>query len=282
MQVPVVIVGAGIGGLALAAALRRCGVECVVLERASDFAPLGAGITIQPNAVRALRAFELYAPIAAAGEPIRELRIRHFRGATLSRFAGQEYERRFGAKILGMHRADLHAVLLELAGTDRVRLGFEVVTFDETAAGVEVVGRSGERIAGRALVGADGLRSAVRSRLLGDGPPVYAGYTSWRGIVHGKGLVDPGVASESWGAAARFGIVAMPGERTYWYATANAPEAGRQQDGLGELAHLRERFRKWHKPLRPATCSGPISTIGHGRRAGLRDELRCSVTPLIP
>jgi hypothetical protein len=67
---------------------------------------------------------------------------------------------------------------------------------------------------GRALVGADGLGSAVRPRLLGDGPPANAGYTSWRGIVYRKRLLDPGLASESWGAEARFGIVAMPGGRT--------------------------------------------------------------------
>jgi 2-polyprenyl-6-methoxyphenol hydroxylase-like FAD-dependent oxidoreductase len=87
-----------------------------------------------------------------------------------------------------------------------------------------------------------------------------SGYTSWRGIVYRKGLVDQGVASESWGAGARFDIVAMPGGRTYWYAIANAPEAGRQ-DALGELADLRERFCEWHEPiptLLDATLAGDL------------------------
>jgi 2-polyprenyl-6-methoxyphenol hydroxylase-like FAD-dependent oxidoreductase len=245
MSAPIIIAGAGIGGLTLAAALRRAGVSCLVVERAPSFEPVGAGITIQPNAIAALRAFDMHETVIAAGQPAHEMRIRHFRGRTLSRLHGGQFERRFGAPLLGMHRADLHAVLLHLAGRDVVRVGFELAVYEERGEAVEVVSRIGERVSGRALVGADGLRSAVRAQLLGEEPPIYAGYTSWRGVVSGVRGVEPGRASESWGPGARFGIVPLPGGRTYWYATANAPAGGRDRGPT----ELRERFWDWHDPI---------------------------------
>ena len=253
----VLIAGAGIGGLTLAAALRHAGLECLVLERAPAFAPLGAGITVQPNGLRSLAPLGMDGAVVAAGEKLAELSIRHWRGATLSRMDGASFPRLFGAPAVAIHRAKLHAVLLSANGEVGVRLGFEVARFEEAATSVAVVARDGERLTGSLLVAADGLNSAVRAQLLGDGPPRYAGYTSWRGVTPPCDLVPAGATSESWGPGARFGIVPIGGGRVYWFATANAP-AGGTDAGLETLL---ARFGEWHAPIAELLRATPAAAI---------------------
>jgi 2-polyprenyl-6-methoxyphenol hydroxylase-like FAD-dependent oxidoreductase len=260
----ILIAGAGIGGLTLAAALRREGIACQVLERASRFAPQGSGITVQPNALRALRVYGLDAMVREYAEPIAELQVRHWQGRPLSCLSGAALERAFGAPALAIHRAELHAVLLEAAGADLVRTDCEATGFREDEAGVELLLRDGSSVRGQVLVGADGLRSPVRAGLLGARPPRYAGYTSWRCVVASAPGVTPGLASESWGPGARFGIVPLPGGRTYWYATANRP-AGGTDASAGALLPL---FEGWHAPipeLLAASGSGILRTDIHDR-----------------
>jgi 2-polyprenyl-6-methoxyphenol hydroxylase-like FAD-dependent oxidoreductase len=96
------------------------------------------------------------------------------------------------------------------------------------------------------LIGADGMKSAVRLRLIGQHPPRYAGYTAWRTVVEsdrgGLNIV------ETWGRGRRFGIVPMSHGRIYWFATKNAPEGERDPEGNSRQT-LSKLFRGWHEPI---------------------------------
>ena len=256
-KAPILIAGGGIGGLTLAALLHRRERACLVLERTPRFAPAGAGLVLQPNAVKALRIGGIEEAVLGRGSGVERLQIRDDRGRILSSIEGSAFRARFFAGAFGFHRATLHAALLDLIPPSSIRLNAGVRSFGQTADGVFALLETGERIDGAGLVGADGLRSAVRGQMLNDGEPRYSGYTSWRGVTSRGSLWPSGQMSESWGRGARFGLIAIDGDRVYWFATANAPPGGREPG----KADLRRRFSAWHEPIRAVIESTPDDAI---------------------
>jgi salicylate hydroxylase len=173
----VAVVGAGIGGLTLAAALAAAGVDCRLFERTRRLAEVGAGVQLSPNAVRPLR--RLGVSLAAA-VPVEALEIRGRRGNPVARTVfGPACECRYGAPYLAVHRADLQGSLLSSVDPSRVRLGSAV-------AGVDPAGRvllaGGSAYEADVVVGADGVRSVVRGLLTAD-RPVFSSYAAYRGTV---------------------------------------------------------------------------------------------------
>jgi len=216
---PVVVVGAGIGGLTLAAGLTRRGVPVVVLERAERLAAVGAGLTLQPNAVLALRRLGLAEPLEAAGARLASAALYDARGRVLARPSPaqtRELFARAGAPALGLHRATIHDALV--AQLETLRLGARVTAVEDGA--VTLAG--GEVVHGSVVVGADGLSSTVRAALLGPAEPRYSGYFCWRGVTAG-GAFPRDWAAEYWGAGQRFGGCAIDGDRRYWFLVANGP-----------------------------------------------------------
>jgi len=157
-----------------------------------------------------------------------------------------------------VHRARLHEVLLDAVGTGVVRTGIHVTGFAQTAEGVTAECDSGERLDTDLLIGADGLHSAVRAQLVGDGPPRYAGYTSWRGVTPPGQVRPPDRVTETWGHGERFGLVDIGFGEIYWFAVANAPPGGTDRDARAELL---ARFGGWHDPIRVVIEATPPNRI---------------------
>ena len=193
----VLIVGAGIGGLGTAVALQRQGFGAMVLERRSELREIGAGLTIWPNGVRALRAL---GTVPAEGEfELRTIGIKTWRGKTIVETDCSRYRDRYGAPALPMHRAELQRALLSALDTDAIVPSSQVKGFSEGQGSVSLEGANGLTWSGDLVVGADGLRSTIRRQLLADGEPRYAGVTVWRGVA------DPlAVTGANFVRAARF------------------------------------------------------------------------------
>jgi 2-polyprenyl-6-methoxyphenol hydroxylase-like FAD-dependent oxidoreductase len=259
----IVIAGAGIGGLTLACALARGGRAVRVLEQAGALQPAGAGIALARNALRALAHIGLEALVREAGHPLLEAAICNHRGKTL---LAAPVPDTMGVT-LAFARSDLQRVLLD-AFPGTVELGRRVVGYRQAvgAGAVEVLLETGETLEAELLVGADGLRSAVRRTMRGEEPVRYAGYTSWRALVDGW----PAAVrfTESWGAGARFGIVPLRAGRVYWFAAADAPEGLR--DPADAVGALRTRFARWHAPIDDLLAATPperlLRTDIHDRR----------------
>jgi 2-polyprenyl-6-methoxyphenol hydroxylase-like FAD-dependent oxidoreductase len=234
----VIVVGGGIGGLSAAIGLRGAGHEVVVLERAPRIDPVGAGITLFANAMRALARLGVREAVAARGAAAKRSAILTSAGRELAQVPPDLLE-----GTVAIHRADLQAVLGEAAGD--VQLGVEVTAVEQDAGAVIVRAEGGVEERGDLVVGADGLGSVVRSAIA-DAPPRYAGYTAWRGV--SPIAIEPGRLSESWGVGERFGLVDIGGGRTYWFATKNAPE-GEPDEPAGRKAEIRRRFSGWHEPI---------------------------------
>ena len=244
------VAGAGIGGLAAGVALRRCGYEVTVLERASAPRELGAAIVIQPNGGRALAALGVPAP---AGAGLDDLTLRSWRGRHLNHTPVARFRERYGFELSVILRSALHSGLQEALGPERVTAGAEVSGFEQTTGGVITLLADGRRLEADLLIGADGLRSAVRAQLLGDGAPRYLGCTAWRALTGLPGTgIESGGGLNWWGPGGEFGALPV-GPQVYWFATANAP-AGQDVPVGGRIDDLLHRFGSWAEPI-PALIS---------------------------
>src|SRR5215212_3208423 len=125
------VIGAGIAGLATAIALQRTGRDVLVLERSPQLREIGAGISLWPNAVKALRRLGIGDAVEAAGAPARDAAFRSWRGAQLGASITARLEGRFGAPLVLIHRARLQAVLLRALDPGAVRLGAECAAVDQ-------------------------------------------------------------------------------------------------------------------------------------------------------
>ncbi len=262
----VVIAGAGIGGLAAALSLRAVGLDdLVVLERAPALDEVGAGITVQTNALSAIGTLrpDLVDGITAAGQVVATGEVVDWRGRALSRLDMAQAARAVGGPPpVAIHRATLQRLLLDACRPLAPRLGAEVVGFDALEApergGVAARLADGAEERGDVLVGADGLRSAVRAQLLGREAPRYAGYTCWRGVTEDACGWAPGRVAEVWGPGARFGVVPIGGGRIYWFATHSEPAGGRDDDVHARLADL---FGRWMPPIPALIAATPAARV---------------------
>lgn len=184
----ILIAGGGIGGVTAALALVRHGFDVEVLEQASSLGEVGAGIQISPNGARVLRALDLLAQVEQIAFKPERIEMRFGRsGRTVFTIPlAAEAVRRWGAPYLHVHRADLLEVLaaeLRLKASAAIRTGARVEGYAANERGVEVRLSGGERMTADVLIGADGIKSAIRTQMLGEEAPRFTGCVAWRAVV---------------------------------------------------------------------------------------------------
>jgi salicylate hydroxylase len=179
----IAIVGAGIGGLTLAAALARAGVPSKVFEQTRRLAEVGAGVQLAPNAVRPLRRLGIGPALHEHGVAIDAMEIRGWDGRPIARTPlGLDCEQYYGAPYLTIHRADLQEALRVAAGPGRLRLGRRLAQAQDGANQAKLVFADGSIHRADVVIGADGIRSVVREALVAD-ERVSAGLGVFRGLV---------------------------------------------------------------------------------------------------
>lgn len=238
------VIGGGIGGAAAALALHRAGIDATVYERAPELREVGAGMMLWPNATRVLRDLGVLERVAATSGPNEHFLVRSSGGAILMDIGLG----RFDVPALCTRRSDLLDALISALPAGGVRLGCEFESFERRKHGIAVQFADGKTAEHDVLIGADGIRSRVRSQLLGIHEPVYRGYTVWRGLAHFPGAAASGANSETWGRGKRFGILNTGGGRFTWYASANA-RAGHEDSAQGRRHELLRMFEGWHEPV---------------------------------
>jgi len=301
----IIIVGAGIGGLTAAIVLARAGHHVEVLEQAPALGPsVGAGVTLAPNAMRIYARLGLESAMCAAGvEPARQ-RVQHWQdGRTLLALErGQGVRYRYGAPYLYIHRADLHAILiqaLEATGRAKVRLGAAVTGAEAGAGGAAARLRDGAAAEGDLLIAADGVKSAVR-RLFEAEEPHFTGHVAWRALapVEGPVLTDlatfPGVHIGPGRMAVRYPVSAGAMLNFVFFAR----QEGWAEEGWaipGRRSELSALFGDWAPEVRAMIgaidesrlfkwgifARRPLATWVHGGRIALLGDAAHAMTPFL-
>ena len=188
MQEQILIAGGGIGGLAAALATSLAGSEVRLFERATAFSEVGAGVQLGPNVVRRLQAWGLQKALqTVAAFPSALVSRNAVNGEVLAQLElGADAVERYGAAYATIHRADLHALLLQaVQKRAHVHLNLEhpVDYHEDNGEVVTITTKHGKKIEGDALIGADGVWSRTRLRMLHDAPPRVTGHLAYRALL---------------------------------------------------------------------------------------------------
>jgi 2-polyprenyl-6-methoxyphenol hydroxylase-like FAD-dependent oxidoreductase len=245
-SVRVGVAGAGIGGLTLAAALHRRGVEVAVFEKQEVLRAAGAGISLWPNALAALDACGLGDAVRAVGQPLASGGLMSMDGRPAATFSARAFRAALGEPLVCVKRAELVSALAAQLPAAALLAGTAVDGYTLEAGGVTVrlSGRHDEHV--DVLIGADGIASAIAAQIAG--PPTWrpSGYTAWRGIAE---PVDGPRGDGLWMClhnGHEFGWLPLRDGRTYWFATAmlTAVESDRPA-----REYLRAAFKQHPDPV---------------------------------
>src|SRR5262249_55500779 len=180
-KISIAVVGAGMGGLAVAAMLRRISADVHVYEQAHHFSRVGAGIQMLPNAMKVLRGIGIEERLRrVAFEPVSHLNREWDTGNIMRELPMSEDA--FGAPYLCMHRAELHETLLSVLPGEIIHLNKKLVGLDQRGGQVTLTFADGRNATADAVVGADGIHSIVREIIVGPDRPIHKGRIAYRAV----------------------------------------------------------------------------------------------------
>jgi salicylate hydroxylase len=187
-ELDVIVIGAGMGGLAVGLSFQRAGIPARIYEQAPELSEVGAGIMLTPNACRALMALEVFEPVDAKAQRPGGTHYRDYRtGEIISTVAYDEaFQRRYNGPYLTIHRADLQDALKEALAArapGMLHLGHLLVDVEQHDGKVTAIFANGARVSGDLLVAADGIKSLVREKVFGLKAANFSGHVAYRGMV---------------------------------------------------------------------------------------------------
>ena len=291
-RLKIVIVGAGMGGLTAAIALRQAGYVVEVFDRVPALLPAGAGVSLWSNGVKVLDRLGLGPALAAVGGRMQRICYRSQRGDTLTDFSLSPLIEAVGERPYPVTRTDLQRLLLT-ALHQPVQLGAECVRIEQDDEGAVVVFSDGRRAIGDLIVAADGTRSVLREHVLGQKiERRYVGYVNWNGLVPaGAGLPPADTWTTFVGEHKRAALMPVGGDRFYFFFDVPLPESEALATPAEALRdELRRHFAGWAEPvqaliarLEPAQTSripihdvDPLPALVRGRVALLGDAAHSS------
>ncbi|UFH53873.1 FAD-dependent monooxygenase [Spirosoma sp. KNUC1025] len=241
------IIGAGIAGLTTAIALRQLGLSVTIFEAAPVIKPLGAGLALAANAVKAFQKLGVADSILQAGRVLDAFVICDQHGHTITRTDSRALSRKYGTDNFTIHRAALHQELLKQVDDLSLTTGKRAIHVDQTGSRLLITFDDGTVHQTDYLLVADGIHSPIRQQLLPDSNLRYSGYTCWRAVIDSTGL-NVSEATETWGDNGRFGLVPLANNQLYWFACVNAPanDARMRQSTTHDLLN---RFGSYHAPI---------------------------------
>ena len=235
-----VIIGAGIGGLTTAIALQQAGIDFEVFEAAPELRPIGAGIVMASNAMQVFQRLGIEKKIIKAGlEIVSAYGVDQNFKLISSLQVKEKITSRYGIGSYAIHRGRLQQVLLEEIDQKKIHLNKKLITLVQNNQKVTLNFEDGFSTEADVVIGADGIKSAVRKNIFGDLPLRYSGQTCWRGMTKFSLPADKQFNTyEMWGKqkGLRFGFVPAAPDEVYYFTTfftnANGKDSGRVKESL--------------------------------------------------
>src|SRR5262245_13188438 len=253
----VAVVGAGMGGLSVAATMRHVGFDVRVYEQAPRFARVGAGIQMMPNSMKVLRQIGIEQRLRAVSFAPHSHLNRVWDTGEVTRELPMP-ESLYGAPYLCMHRADLHEALLSVLPAGIVHLGCKLTALDQAAGKVTLIFADGSRATADAVVGADGVHSVVRDLIVGADAPVHKGRIAYRAVFPTelmKGFDIGPSRTKWWGADRHIVIYYTNSARSEVYFVTSVPEPAEwltreSWSAKGNVDELRAAYSGFHADVR--------------------------------
>lgn len=244
----IAIIGAGIGGLTTAIALRKIGIDAHVYEQTASFQPIGAGIGIGSNAMLILQKLNVATDVLAAGMPLHEQRFYNANMQLMNTIDFTLLKDRFGEETIAIQRADLHTALFEAFDPNDIYLNHRVTHLSQQASKVIVTFNDTIHKTFDYVIAADGIHSIFRQTMIPTSKPRYANYTCWRGITKNIKHVQPHISSEAWAPFGRFGWAPLKNDAVYWFVCVNASENDEHFQRFDKL-DVAKHFAKYSKQV---------------------------------
>lgn len=254
------IIGGGIGGLTTAIALQQRGFEAHVYEAAPEIKAVGAGILLAPNAIEIFDRLGLKEEIVRSGFPIRQGTICDVQGRTLQIFTPSELSSNHHPTV-PIQRSVLQTMLVSRLKAGTLHTGKVFANTDTSQNKVAVRFEDSSEAEGTILIGADGIRSRIRTSLFGETQYRYSGQTCWRALVEYK-LPENNQACEMWGtkSGVRVGYTHVSEEKVYFFATARKEAGG--TDSKGSVHPMfKELYDEFPQYIQQLLASAPEENI---------------------
>jgi 6-hydroxynicotinate 3-monooxygenase len=230
-QIDIAVIGSGLGGAAATALLIKAGFNVHVFEQSASFDRLGAGIHIGPNVMKVFRHLGVETILSDIGSHPAQWVSRDGRtGDYMSRIELGDFAlKAYGAAYITVHRGDMHAVQMSLVPENRVHFDHRLANLEEQDDGVFLVFENGVKVRSRIVVGADGINSTIRERLLGPERPLYSGWIGHRALVNVGKLQSSNLMFEAcvkwwWDRSRHIMAYATKGDGGEYYYVTGVPD----------------------------------------------------------
>jgi len=264
------IIGGGITGLTTALALQKFGIRVAVYEQAKELNEIGAGIWLQPNAIKVLDWLGLKEEIKQQGHELHKMEITNAQLVPFKRIKNSVVEDEKGNRTIAIHRAALQKILFkQLRSSNSVQLDKKYKEHQITAEGIRVDFENGQSQVDL-LLGADGIGSKVRHAIAPNATLRDSGQVCWRGIADMR-LPNEFInfGKEAWGKQIRFGFSPIQKDRVYWFAVAKAQNA--QKDRNTDLkAHIYDLFQEFSPAVKELIKATKPDAIHQGMLKDLK------------
>ncbi|MBK1989947.1 FAD-dependent monooxygenase [Sphaerospermopsis aphanizomenoides BCCUSP55] len=190
----VAIIGAGLGGLAVAIALRKLGYDVQVYEKAQDFRPVGAGLGLFPNGLNFLDAIApgIVETIKNSGCVVKTSVLKNIQGETIRANPANSYQDKYSQPLTTVWWWRLQQILASQLPAENIHLNHRCINFEQDEHSVNIFFENGKKVSADLLIGCDGINSVVRETLIGDGKPRYLQSMSWRTVIkYNQEIINP-------------------------------------------------------------------------------------------